>query len=544
MARGLKGEGWLEARQFSHARDTLHDLGVAQSLETRGVTSVLLEFGFLMPATGDAALPFVGVNAGAVRDLAQAQADAHRSQACAGRVEIGVGLPLRARIRQREARDLEDSAQGWQWASQFQFALESHSSPYSRLQFRGSAGQNARLPMLTPLPYTAALEWLFGRTRAGDERSHERSRALLEVLGHPEYDFPSVHVLGTNGKGSVSAMLAAGFHASGSRVGLFTSPHLLDFRERVAVNSELIPPETVLEFVGWARVHASGAAFFDLSFLMAMQHFAKSHVDWGVIEAGVGGANDASNALTRVALTVLTNVDYDHEAVIGVGPEDSILKNIALEKAGAIRAGVPVVTAARGEGLAVIRRVARERGAHLYELNLEQPLFSLPKAPTLRGVHQLENARLAVAALRLLGHTEAAISAALEATWPGRLEVFRNRQQRVWLDGAHNPAGALALASSLTGHFALLFGAMERKNVPALLGPLLCLCDSLHFVSPGALGADPHQLAARFGGTAYDSLETALSATLEASERVLIAGSLYLVGAARAKLIEAGFSAE
>ena len=398
--------------------------------------------------------------------------------------------------------------------------------------------------MPEPLPYAAALEWLFARTRAGDERSHERSRALLAVLGHPERDFPSVHVLGTNGKGSVSAMLAAGLQANGSRVGLFTSPHLTDFRERIAVSTELIPPETVLEFVQWAQRLASGAAFFDLSFLMAMRHFADRQVDWGVIEAGVGGANDASNALTRVALTVLTNVDYDHEAVIGVGPEDSVLKNIALEKAGAIRAGVPVVTAARGEGLEVIRRVAQQRGAHLHELGLEQPLFSLPRAPRLRGIHQRENARLAVAALRLLGQGEAAVSAALEATWPGRLEVFTRGEQRVWLDGAHNPAGAVALASSLTGRFALLFGAMERKNVPKLLGPLLPLSDSLHFVSPGALGADPHILAAQFGGIAHDSLGTALNAMLEGHDRVLIAGSLYLVGAARAKLLEAGFSAE
>ena len=398
--------------------------------------------------------------------------------------------------------------------------------------------------MLAPLPYAAALEWLFARTRAGDERSRARSIALLGLLGHPDRFFNSVHVLGTNGKGSVSAMLNAGLQRSGSRVGLFTSPHLIDFRERIAVGGELIPEATVLEFVDWARVHASGAAFFDLSFVMAMQHLANSNVTWGVVEAGVGGANDASNALSEVALTVLTNVDYDHEAVIGVGPEDSILKNIALEKAGAIRAGVTVVTAAKGEGLEVIRRVALEREADLYELGLEQPLFSLPKAPKLKGVHQLENARVAVAALRLLGQDEAAVLAALEATWPGRLEVFKRGHQQVWLDGAHNPAGALALAMSLTGRFTLLFGAMERKNVPALIEPLLPLCDSLHFVSPGALGADPNGLAARFGGIAHDSLETALKVTLEADARVLIAGSLYLIGAARAQLLEAGFSAE
>ncbi len=426
-----------------------------------------------------------------------------------------------------------------------------------------------------PLSYPAALEWLFNRTRAGDARSSERSRELLVQLGRPDLAFPAVHVLGTNGKGSVCAMLAAGLEAAslevaqletaeletdqleavGAKVGRFVSPHLLEFRERISVNGVEIPQESVLEFLKWAIEHAQHAAFFDLSFVMAMQHFQRQGVGMAVVEAGVGGTGDASSALERVKLTVLTNVDLDHEAVIGVGPEDSVLKNIALEKAGAIRAGVPVVTAAKGDALEVVRRVASERNAPLYELNADDlettdPLFHLPHPPRLRGPHQLENARLAVAALRLLGHGESVVEAALNVRWAGRLEVFRREPQQVLLDGAHNPAGACALAQSLQElgfereSLSLVFGAMGRKNVVGLLEPLLPFARHVHFVSPGALGADPEELRARFGGTAHRSLQFALNAALEESQGVLVAGSLYLVGAARAALLKLGFTAQ
>jgi dihydrofolate synthase / folylpolyglutamate synthase len=401
--------------------------------------------------------------------------------------------------------------------------------------------------MTPPLSYAAALEWLFGRTRAGDARSAERSRNLLEELGRPDLSFSAIHVLGTNGKGSVCAMLAAGLTASGLTTGRFTSPHLVDFRERISVSGTQISEAEILEFIRWAQEHASSAAFFDLTFVMGMKYFQRRGVELAVVEAGVGGAGDASSALERVQLTILTNVDLDHEAVIGVGPEDSVLKNIALEKAGAIKPGTPVITAAKGDALEVVRRVARERGAPLHELRSEDTLFQLPHAPRLRGSFQLENARLAVAALRLLGHDEHTVEAALDARWAGRLEVLRRGDVTVWLDGAHNPAGAAALANSLSpeakdhGKLTLLFGAMVRKNVPALLEPLLPLSSELHFVSPGVLGADPVALQQQFGGMAHKSLEEALRMILEDNHRVLIAGSLYLVGAARARLVELGF---
>jgi dihydrofolate synthase / folylpolyglutamate synthase len=385
-----------------------------------------------------------------------------------------------------------------------------------------------------------ALDWLYARTRAGEGRTTDRARALLARLGHPERAFEALHVIGTNGKGSVCMMLARGLEVAHANVGRFISPHLHDYRERIAVNDVLISEYDVLEFLRWARGGSFDAAFFDLTFLLACEHFKKQGVDIAVIEAGVGGAFDATNALERVRVTIITNIDLDHEATLGVGPRASTLENIAQDKAGAIRAGVPVITGARGAALEVIREVALERGAPLH-IRDSSALFALPTLPAMRGAHQLENAQLVAATLRLLGYDESVVVAALLARHAGRLERLTRGASEVWLDGAHNPAGARALAAALEGQkLTLLFGAMQRKRVSNLLEPLLPLASSLHFVSPGIQGADPEPLANQFGGAAHASLEGALDVVLEHSP-VLVAGSLYLVGAARAHLLQRGF---
>jgi dihydrofolate synthase / folylpolyglutamate synthase len=399
------------------------------------------------------------------------------------------------------------------------------------------------------MTYSEALEWLYARTRTGlqhgSERGPERARGLLEQFNNPQQSFRGVHVVGTNGKGSVCAMIDAGLRAAGDRVGRFTSPHLLDFRERITVDGLEIPESEVVRFVQWAQRDLTQAAFFNLSVVMAFTHFARTGVEIAVVEAGVGGARDATINLENVILTVITNVDFDHVETIGPN-----LQQIALEKAGAIRAGVPVVTAARGEALEVIRAIALERGAELHVFEPEGlesggNLFALPHKPALRGVFQLENAALAVAGLRLLGLEEAEVAAALEASWPGRMEKLELHNRAVILDGAHNPAAARALAKSLKPGFALVFGAMARKDVRGVLEPLRELAGEARFVSPGALGADPKELALEFDGQAFDDLEQALRASLESVPergRVLVTGSLYLVAEARKLLIELGAS--
>ncbi len=378
-----------------------------------------------------------------------------------------------------------------------------------------------------------SLDWLFARTRSGAARGTERTRELLEKLENPQQHFPAIHVIGTNGKGSVCAMIEAGLRSTGMKVGRFTSPHLLEFSERILVNGQQIPASEIESFVRWAQGLQLEAAFFDFVTAMAFKYFADQHVDIAVVEAGVGGLHDATNNLEHVKLTIITNVDFDHVEALG-----GTLERITLEKAGAIRTGIPVITAAQGVPLEIIGEIALERHAPLHVFDLENPLFALPHAPALRGNHQLENAALVAASLRILEQPESSINAAMQATWAGRFEIFDFQHREYILDGAHNPAGARALADNLEPGFTLIFGVMARKNVHAVLEPLRLKASSVNFVSPGELGADPFALALEFDGIAFESLEIALD-TITAS-KIVIAGSLYLVGRARALLLEAG----
>ena len=382
------------------------------------------------------------------------------------------------------------------------------------------------------MTYEEALAWLYARRRTGERGTH-RVRALLARLGHPEAGFLAVHVLGTNGKGSVVAYLEAAFRAAGLAYGAYTSPHLVDFRERIRTHLGPVPREAVVRFVAWAREEAweEPPGFFDLATALAFLHFRERGVALAAVEAGVGGEKDATNALSRVALTVLTNVGEDHLEALG-----GTLEAVAREKAGAFRPGVPVVTGARGVGLEVVRKVAEERGAPLYVLDPEDPLFALPAPPGLRGAYQEENARLAAAALRLLGLPEAAIARGLrEARHPGRMERFLLKGVEVYLDGAHNPPAAEALAREFSAYH-LVFGAFPRKDVKGVLAHLLPKARSVRYARAGE-GALGGELGTPFFEDPWEALEDALARAREDGLPVLATGSLYLVGRLRERLV-------
>ncbi|WP_022798980.1 bifunctional folylpolyglutamate synthase/dihydrofolate synthase [Thermus islandicus] len=381
------------------------------------------------------------------------------------------------------------------------------------------------------MTYREALDWLYGKRRQGP-RGTERVRALLARLGHPEGAFPAVHVLGTNGKGSVVAYLEAAFRARGLLYGAYTSPHLLDFRERIRTHLGLIPEERVVGFVEWARGEAweEPPGFFDLATALAFQHFREVGVALAAVEAGVGGEKDATNALSRVVLTVLTHVGEDHLEALG-----GSLEAVAREKAGAFREGVPVVTGAKGVGLEVARRVAEERGAPLFVLDPQDPLFALPAPPALRGAFQEQNARLAAAALRLLGLPEEAIARGLrEAENPGRLERFLLGGVEVYLDGAHNPPAAEALAREFAAYH-LVFGAFPRKDAKGVLAHLLPKAQSVRYTRAGE-GALGRELGEPFFEDPWEALLEAVARAHEDGLPVLATGSLYLVGALRGRL--------
>ena len=382
------------------------------------------------------------------------------------------------------------------------------------------------------MTYEEALAWLYARRRTGERGTH-RVRALLARLGHPEAGFLAVHVLGTNGKGSVVAYLEAAFRAAGLAYGAYTSPHLVDFRERIRTHLGPVPREAVVRFVAWAREEAweEPPGFFDLATALAFLHFRGGGGALAGVEAGVGGEKDATNALARVALTVLTNVGEDHLEALG-----GTLEAVAREKAGAFRPGVPVVTGARGVGLEVARKVAEERGAPLYVLDPEDPLFALPAPPGLRGAYQEENARLAAAALRLLGLPEAAIARGLrEARHPGRMERFLLKGVEVYLDGAHNPPAAEALAREFSAYH-LVFGAFPRKDVKGVLAHLLPKARSVRYARAGE-GALGGELGTPFFEDPWEALEDALAGAREDGLPVLATGSLYLVGRLRERLV-------
>ncbi|MPY67177.1 bifunctional folylpolyglutamate synthase/dihydrofolate synthase [Deinococcus sp. SDU3-2] len=389
---------------------------------------------------------------------------------------------------------------------------------------------------MTPdLPY---YDWLYARTRAGRERGPGGARALLDQLGRPDAAFGSVRVVGTNGKGSTCAMLEAGLLAAGVRVGRFTSPHLQRYEERVRVGREELDPARTAAFIQGAKDHAPDAAFFDLTLALACQVFAEDGVEIAVMEAGVGGASDATAALTDVRAVALTNVALDHVATLG-----PTLADIARDKAGAARPGVPLLTTAAGETLAVVREVAGAVGAPLFTSDTHPDLFTVPHLPRLPGPHQHANAALAAATLRTLGHPEG-VEAALNATFPARLERFEAEGKTVWVDGAHNPHAALALAASLPGGAdVLLFGGLARKDTAATLEPLLGLAPQRVFTSPGAPAAPPEELSARYGGEAVPDVGQALALALAQTPpggTLLVAGSLYLAGAVRGLLDRSG----
>lgn len=370
-------------------------------------------------------------------------------------------------------------------------------------------------------------DWLYARTRAGRARGPQAARELLDRLGAPDARFRSVRVVGTNGKGSTCAMLEAGLLAAGHRVGRFTSPHLHAYEERIRTGGVNLDPARTARFIDWAKEHAPDAAFFDLTLALAAQAFAQDRVVFAVMEAGVGGASDATHALRNVAAVCLTNVALDHTGVLG-----TTLPDIARDKAGAALPDVPLLTTAEGEALEVVAQTAAETGALLFTPESHPTLFALPHPPALEGAHQLQNAALAAATLRTLG-AEAGLNAALEAVHPGRLERFTVQGRSVMLDGAHNPHATRALAASAGPVDVLLFGNLARKDTAATLAPLLPLTPTRVFTAPGDLATPPQALAAQYGGHAVPDMDAGFAAALVLTPpggTLLIAGSLYLAG--------------
>ncbi len=392
----------------------------------------------------------------------------------------------------------------------------------------------------------------------------DRVHRLLAALGHPERNLPPViHVAGTNGKGSTQAMIRAGLEQAGDRVHAYTSPHLARFHERIRVAGQLISEPALMALLDDCEAANGGQpiTFFEITTCAAFLAFARNPADWTLLEVGLGGRLDATNVVDQPRLTIITPVSIDHQQYLG-----ETLAEIAGEKAGIIKRGVPCVVGPQEEaGLAVIEARAERLGAPLFvhgqhwhasEENGrliyqdENGLLDLP-LPNLPGPHQIQNAGAAVAALRLLGRDAAACEAAVSrAEWPARMQRLRSGplvesapQVELWLDGGHNPAGGQAVAATLARMPArethLICGMLNTKDVRGYMRPLSGQATKLWAVSiPGEMNTLPAEAtrdAALAEGIPAQSAETVAAALAEIAAqtpqaRVLICGSLYLAG--------------
>jgi dihydrofolate synthase / folylpolyglutamate synthase len=399
---------------------------------------------------------------------------------------------------------------------------------------------------------------LRGGEHAGMRPGLERIEGLLGALGHPEQRYALVQVGGTNGKGSIAAMLATILKAAGRRVGLYTSPHLCSFRERIRVNGDAIAPDAVVDGVDalGTLIARHDATMFEATTALALDHFAREAVDVAVLEVGLGGRLDATT-VGRPAVTVIGRIDLDHEAYLG-----HTLSAIAREKAAIIRSGAALSAAQSPEARDVILCRAEETGVPLLlegrdlhvtveargldgqRIACTGPDFCLTALELpLLGVFQPANALLAVATARVLGVGEPAIRAGLaRARWPGRFEIVR-RDPWLVLDGAHNPAGARALARSLRELFderalTLVLGVSQDKDAAAMLAALVPLATRLVLTrASNSRAADPHALVAVLppGSPPAEIAESpaqALGVAMQTPRTpiICVAGSLFLLG--------------
>ncbi|AHF07937.1 bifunctional folylpolyglutamate synthase/dihydrofolate synthase [Desulfitobacterium metallireducens] len=427
--------------------------------------------------------------------------------------------------------------------------------------------------------YQAALEYLVNLTKFGINLGLGRIQALLQSVGNPEKKLRVIHIGGTNGKGSTSIMVAEILEKAGFRVGIFTSPHLNDYRERMTINGKMIPKQELTRLVDTLRPHleklvqdgVEHPTEFEVSTTLAFMYFAQQKVDFAVIEVGLGGAIDSTNVVQPL-ISVITNVGMDHMDYLGKTVEE-----IALVKAGILKPNSVAITATeRPEVLEVIQERARTLNIPLWvvgedvrwdfrwsgELEQEFDLIGLhSNYPQIHlrlvGAHQIKNAATAVTVCEVLQSeygvkiTHEAIYSGLEKTrWPGRLEVL-SLKPKVLIDGAHNVDGANSLADALQlfkrQRLILCFGMLGDKEREKVAEVLLPLADEVIITKPNSPRAGNWQYLAELvakRGLPVTTIESPSAAVIEGYNRLnpddmlCVTGSLYMIAEARVALLD------
>jgi len=407
------------------------------------------------------------------------------------------------------------------------------------------------------MTYTEAIDLLHGLRLFGARPGLDTTRRLAGLVNSPQHGLRFIHVAGTNGKGSTCAMLESIYRAAGLRVGLFTSPHLVSFTERIQVNRQPISENEVAAFVREiqpflkqfpAETHPT---LFEVVTVMALRHFAAQQCDLVIWETGLGGRLDATNIVTPLA-SVITNIGLEHQQWLG-----DTFDKIAAEKAGIIKPRVPVITAAEpGRGLEVIANVAQQMDSLLTAIDLNDArgaLLDAARLPLL-GEHQRLNAAVAIATVRAVGTQipvaqEAILAGLSRVQWPGRMQLASTLGgQTVLLDGAHNIPSAEALAAAFRQQFptaqpAMIFGVLADKDWRPLAETLAPLARRILLVPvnsertlppfellPACRSANPSATV-----EVCASLSDALARS-KAEPFLLITGSLYLIGEAMERL--------
>ena len=429
------------------------------------------------------------------------------------------------------------------------------------------------------MTYEEALAYLEDTSSFGIKPGLERIQALMQALGNPERDYKIIHVTGTNGKGSVTTYISYALFTSGLRVGRFTSPHLESYTERIEINDVQISKDAFGELIsrvrqGVEQIIADGVEAptqFEILTAAAFLFFKEQGVDYAVIEAGLGGLLDSTN-IVKPIVSVITNVTLDHQAYCG-----DTVEEIAKHKAGIIKEGVPIVTAAQGGPLGVIEEAAKDKHAPLYIFNRKFGIDSRSVVPggqimtisavdmapamlftTMAGVHQSVNLACALQAVRLIMEQDDAISEETmregfaRATWAGRFEIKKALDRTFIFDGAHNAAGAESFNMTYQELFedkpkTIIMAILSDKDENGIIREVVKPKDTVIAVAaPTPRTEIPEQLVenvrqcvkqvvAQTEESVSDALELALRST-QAGDNIVVCGSLYILGEARAWL--------
>ncbi|RPH51866.1 MAG: bifunctional folylpolyglutamate synthase/dihydrofolate synthase [Desulfobacteraceae bacterium] len=414
--------------------------------------------------------------------------------------------------------------------------------------------------------YKDCLDSMYGLRRFGIKLGLSTIRNILSALGNPQNEYSCIHVAGTNGKGSVASALASILQEAGYKTGLFTSPHLVTFNERIQINQHLISNKHVVELYNIVKnVHQGGSrepTFFEFSTAMALYEFSKEKVDWAVIETGMGGRLDATNII-KPAISVITNISIEHKKYLG-----NTIEKIAGEKGGIIKRGIPVIAGAKQKNaINVLKNIAAENKAPFYLIGEsfktrknKNGTFTYhgmgkiwPDMQTgLSGFHQIENASLVLAACEILGKridlpVEKIRAGLFKNKWPGRLEVV-STSPYIILDGAHNLDAARTLSKFLSKEFyerkiTIITGMLDDKPYPSMLKSILSGCSRAILTKPlidRALEPETLYEASKEIVKNIKIIPDVKSAidyavkTASKDEVICITGSLYVVGEAKA----------